>query len=237
MAIPPSPGPPDATVISWKWRSLCCPLAPSPSSSPTSRGARRSGSGTGRRWRRRSSATGAPACCHRAHGGVTLQGRRRAVQAAFPTAPEAVAAALAAQRALVTERGRSWSAAGADGPPYRRRDPPDGDYLAPGLNRLSRLLAAAHGGQMLLSLATQDLARDALPPGAASGTWASTRCGTSTAPSASSNCSIPSCRRLPPDPDAGDAPQQPAPAADAFLGREEQVARLVDLLRLMMCGS
>jgi class 3 adenylate cyclase len=44
--------------------------------------------------------------------------------------------------------------------------PQDGDYLAPGLNRLSRLLAAAHGGQVLLSLATQDLARDTLPAGA-----------------------------------------------------------------------
>ena len=41
--------------------------------------------------------------------------------------------------------------------------PQDGDYLAPGLNRLARLLAAGHGGQVLLSLATQDLARDALP--------------------------------------------------------------------------
>ena len=44
--------------------------------------------------------------------------------------------------------------------------PRDGDYLAAGLNRLARLLAAAHGGQVILSLATQDLARDALPLGA-----------------------------------------------------------------------
>ena len=58
------------------------------------------------------------------------------------------------------------TSAGPDGAPYRRRTPQDGDYLAPGLNRLSRLLAAGHGGQVLLSLATQDLARDALPAGA-----------------------------------------------------------------------
>jgi hypothetical protein len=44
--------------------------------------------------------------------------------------------------------------------------PQDDDYLAPGLNRLARLLAAAHAGQVLLSLATQDLARDTLPAGA-----------------------------------------------------------------------
>jgi class 3 adenylate cyclase len=45
-------------------------------------------------------------------------------------------------------------------------EPRDGDYLAPGLNRLARLLAAGHGGQVLVSLATQELARDALPAGA-----------------------------------------------------------------------
>src|SRR5687768_2527717 len=44
--------------------------------------------------------------------------------------------------------------------------PQEGDYLAPGLNRLSRLLAAAHGGQVLVSLATPDLSRAALPAAA-----------------------------------------------------------------------
>ena len=92
-----------------------------------------------------------------------------AVQAAFPTAPDAVAAALDAQRALVAgDVARSDRPARRCG--WRCTPPPptpqDGDYLAPGLNRLARLLAAAHGGQVLLSLATQDLARDALPAGA-----------------------------------------------------------------------
>ena len=40
-----------------------------------------------------------------------------------------------------------------------------GDYLAAPLNRLSRLLAAGHGGQILLTQAVQQLARGALPPG------------------------------------------------------------------------
>ena len=91
-----------------------------------------------------------------------------AVQAAFPTAPDAVAAALDAQRTLCSE---SWPE--GIGPVRVRMalhtaaaTPQDGDYLAPGLNRLARLLAAGHGGQVLLSLATQDLARDALPSGA-----------------------------------------------------------------------
>jgi hypothetical protein len=41
-----------------------------------------------------------------------------------------------------------------------------GDYFGPALNRVSRLLSAGHGGQTLLSLATQELVRDALPDGA-----------------------------------------------------------------------
>src|SRR5829696_1415462 len=41
-----------------------------------------------------------------AHGGVLFKVVGDAVQAAFPTAPDAVAAALNAQRALVTE---AWS--------------------------------------------------------------------------------------------------------------------------------
>jgi len=103
-----------------------------------------------------------------AHSGVLFKVVGDAVQAVFPTAPDAVATALAAQRTLGQEEWPEGIGA------VRVRmalhtaaaTPQDDDYLAPGLNRLSRLLAAGHGGQMLLSLATQDLARDALPPGA-----------------------------------------------------------------------
>ena len=103
-----------------------------------------------------------------AHHGVLFKSVGDAVQAAFPTAPDAVAAALDAQRSLAADR---WSE--VDGALTVRMalhtaaaEPRDGDYLAPGLNRLARLLAAAHGGQVLLTLVTQNLARDALPPGA-----------------------------------------------------------------------
>jgi non-specific serine/threonine protein kinase len=47
---------------------------------------------------------------------------------------------------------------------------PDGDYRTPALNRLGRLLAAGHGGQVLLSAAIADHVRAgeaALPPAAA----------------------------------------------------------------------
>ena len=101
------------------------------------------------------------------HHGVLFKIVGDAVQAAFPTAPDAVAASVEAQRTLL---GEPWPEAIG---PLRVRmalhttaaAPRDGDYLAPGLNRLARLLAAGHGGQVLISLATQELARDALPAG------------------------------------------------------------------------
>jgi predicted ATPase/class 3 adenylate cyclase len=105
-----------------------------------------------------------------AHGGVVYKTIGDAFQVAFPTAPAAVGAAQAAQIALMNE---DWSAQGlAESLRVRMAlhtgavDPdPDGDYRSPVLNRLGRLLAAGHGGQILLSQATQELARDHLPAG------------------------------------------------------------------------
>jgi predicted ATPase len=103
------------------------------------------------------------------HGGVHFKTVGDAVQAAFATAPAAIAASLDAQRALLAE---DWGELG----PLRVRmaihageaDPDErGDYLTAPLNRLSRLLATGHGGQILLTQAAQQLSRGALPAGAA----------------------------------------------------------------------
>ena len=40
----------------------------------------------------------------------------------------------------------------------------DGDYYGPAINRCDRLRALGHGGQTLLSLTTEELVRDSLPP-------------------------------------------------------------------------
>lgn len=102
-----------------------------------------------------------------AHSGVHFKTVGDAVQAAFPTAPHAVAAAVEGQRALMAE---DWGGAG----PLRVRMAlhagdavPDarGDYLAAPLNRLSRLLSTGYGGQILLSQTAQQLTRGALPAG------------------------------------------------------------------------
>src|SRR5215207_4195573 len=84
---------------------------------------------------------------------------------AFSTATDALQAALGAQKTLFAEE---WEETG----PLRVRmalhtgaaEERDGDYFGPSLNRVARLLSAAHGGQVLLSLATQELVRDQLPP-------------------------------------------------------------------------
>jgi predicted ATPase/class 3 adenylate cyclase len=102
-----------------------------------------------------------------AHGGVVFKIVGDGVQAAFPTAPDAVAATLDAQQALVQG---TWPDS-AD--PVRVRmalhtgvaHPQGGDYLAAPLNRLARLLEVARGGQILLTEATQRLAQDDLPAG------------------------------------------------------------------------
>lgn len=101
----------------------------------------------------------------RARNGVLFKTIGDAVQAAFPTALDGLLAAIDAQRAML---GEDWGAVD----PLQVRialhtgsaTPRDGDYLAPSLNRLARLLSADAGGQILVSEATQTLLRDALPP-------------------------------------------------------------------------
>ncbi len=89
-----------------------------------------------------------------------------ACYAVFGTASAALSTALAAQRTLAAE---PW---GTPEPLLVRMalhtgqaEDRDGDYFGPPLNRIALLLAAGHGGQILLTAATRELVRDPLPPG------------------------------------------------------------------------
>jgi adenylate cyclase len=86
--------------------------------------------------------------------------------AAFSGAPEAVAAAVAAQQALHAERWpepvhlRVRMALHSGSAELRNND-----YFGPTLNRVARLLAIAHGGQTLLSERARELCHDTMPAG------------------------------------------------------------------------
>lgn len=99
-------------------------------------------------------------------GGYVFKTVGDAFCAAFASAKEAVAAAGDAQRALHVE---SWP----DEAALRVRmalhtgecEERDGDYFGPAVNRVARLEATAHGGQVVVSRSTAELVRDRLPTG------------------------------------------------------------------------
>ncbi len=111
-----------------------------------------------------------------ANGGYAYQTIGNASQIAFPTAAQAVQAAIDAQLLLFTEQ---WPpsigdlhAAMALHTGAMEGSVGAGAHSGPTLNRASGLLAAGHGGQVLLSAATRELVRDRLsllnptdPPG------------------------------------------------------------------------
>ncbi|MGA8098582.1 MAG: adenylate/guanylate cyclase domain-containing protein [Candidatus Cybelea sp.] len=104
------------------------------------------------------------------HGGYVFKTVGDAFCAAFWRAPDAAAAAIDAQRELSSE---DWHAIG--GLKVRMAlhsgttDEREGDYFGPAVNRVARLLATAHGGQVVFSGATASLLRDLMPE--YSGLW------------------------------------------------------------------
>jgi predicted ATPase/class 3 adenylate cyclase len=89
--------------------------------------------------------------------------------AAFATAPDAVVAAVTAQRRFAAEPWglsrplRVRMAIHTGTAEVRAGEYRSGEYVSgPTLNRVARLLAAAHGGQVLVSSATEPLVRDQL---------------------------------------------------------------------------
>jgi predicted ATPase/class 3 adenylate cyclase len=100
-----------------------------------------------------------------AHGGVVFRTIGDAVCAAFTQSTDALAAALEVQQALHAAPPGLTS-------PLRVRmalhtgvvEPGGDDYQGLALSRVARLLAAGHGGQILISGATEELVREHLPP-------------------------------------------------------------------------
>jgi class 3 adenylate cyclase len=166
-------------------------------------------------------------------GGYVFKTVGDAFCCAFPTALDALEAALETQRKLLSSEWEKTV-------PLRVRmalhtgaaEERDGDYFGPPVNRVARLLSAAHGAQVLLSLAAQELVRDQLPVGSSlrdlgehrlKDLFRPERVYQLTAPELPSE--FPPLRTL--DGYRNNLPLQPTP----LVGREKEVSEVRDLVR------
>jgi predicted ATPase/class 3 adenylate cyclase/Flp pilus assembly protein TadD len=168
------------------------------------------------------------------HKGYVFKTVGDAFCAAFTTAAAAVAAAVAAQRALAAT---PWPA--PVGPIQVRMglhtgmaEERDGDYFGPNLNRVARLMSAGHGGQILLSRATEELVRDRLPPGVTLRNLGEQRLKDLIRPESIFQVVAPDMvNEFPPLKTLERKTHNLPRETTAFIGRERETAALIDLLR------
>ena len=151
-----------------------------------------------------------------AHRGDVVKKTGDGFHAVFAAAADAVAATVDAQRVL---NATTWEETG----PLRVRmgihtgaaEFRDGDYYGTSLNRAARLMGIAHGGQVVVSLVTEALVRDALPEGIALLDLGTHHLGDITRPEQVFQVLGPGLpRRFPAAAVGGAAPGEPARAGD-----------------------
>jgi predicted ATPase/class 3 adenylate cyclase len=168
------------------------------------------------------------------HGGqvVKSRGEGDSLFAVFARASDALAAAGALQQALLAE---PWP----DEAPLRVRVAlhtgeasfREGDYYGAAVNRCARLRAAAHGGQVLLSGATEELVRAAVPEGASLRDLGSHRLQDLTHPEHVFQLLHPDLpAEFPPLRSLDALPHNLPRQLTSFIGREQAMARVKELL-------
>ena len=171
-----------------------------------------------------------------AHGGHVVKTTGDGVHAVFSTACDAVLSAVDAQRALVAgpwgEIGELRVRMGLHTGTAEGRD---GDFYGSSVNQAARLMSVAHGGQIVCSRVTADLARPA--PEIGTGGVQFTQLGVHRLRDLSASVEVfqvihPDLRSsFPPlhslDAFPGNLPRQ----LTSFVGREEEVRRIAELVR------
>jgi len=167
-----------------------------------------------------------------ASGGHVFKTIGDAFCAVFERPEVAAPAALAVQRAIEAE---DFDA--VDGLDVRvalhtgTSDERSGDYYGPAVNRVARLLAIAHGGQILVSGVTADLVLGQLPPQATLRDLGSHRLKDLAHPEQVYQLLAPDVRRdFPPLRSLESLPNNLPLQLTSFVGREEEIAEITALL-------
>jgi predicted ATPase/class 3 adenylate cyclase len=171
-------------------------------------------------------------------GGTVVKTTGDGLLAAFDRPEAGLAAAIEGQQAL---EAYPWPTSG----PLRVRmavhsgsaEVRDGDFFGPTLNRVARLMAIGHGGQVLVSSATSALVADGLPSSRELLDLGEHRLRDLDRPEHVYQLVAAGLRReFPPLRSIGDRPTNLRPQVTTFVGRERELAdlgRLVDGSRLV----
>ena len=177
-----------------------------------------------------------------ADGGHEVRIEGDALFVVFPSAPKAVRAAAAAQRALAAAtfphdavvRVRMGMHTGEGTPASKEAG---ADYVGIDVHRAARIAAVAHGGQVLLSGATALLAGSDLGPGIALRDLGEHRLKDLAQPERIHQLVIDGCpAEFPPLRSLGRTPNNLPTQVTTFIGREREIAeglRLLDATRLL----
>lgn len=162
------------------------------------------------------------------HAGHVFKTVGDAFCAAFARASDALDAALHAQLLLAAEVPDLQVRMALHTGQVEERD---GDYFGPSVNRVARLLAVGHGGQVLLSEVTAGLVRDGLDDGVGLRDLGEHRLRDLSRPERVFQVITPGLpAKFPPLASLDARPNNLPLAASSFIGRQRELAALAELL-------